>query len=126
MRALSALELQSMQETVKGIFTAAFQVWRRTSVTDPGGGQTDVYALHSTVYGLYYPNSGSTASSERPLQLSNQVFTSEDYTIYFPARTDVRHEDRVVVEGMTLEVVEIGQTTVGLEIQMLVGANEVT
>src|SRR5215210_1937858 len=125
MRPLSALEIQGMQNTVAGIFTAEIQVWRRTHVTDPGGGQTDTYGLHSTVYGMYYPNSGGVASNERPLDMSNQVFTTEDYTLYFPARTDIQHEDRLVVEDLTLEVKSIGQTTIGLEIQMLVGANEV-
>jgi hypothetical protein len=115
-----------MQDTVKGIFTAEFQVWRRTHITDPGGGQSDTYALHSTVWGMYYPGAGSNALTERPLEMSNQIFTAEDYTLHFPVRTDIEHEDRLVVEGMTLEVKTIGQTTVGLEIQMQVGANEVT
>jgi hypothetical protein len=57
--------------------------------------------------------------------MSNQIFTTEDYTVYFPARTDIQHADRLVVEDLTLEVESVGQTTIGLEIQMIVGANEV-
>ena len=126
MRPLSALEIQGMQQTVAGIFTAEIQVWRRTHVIDPGGGMTDTYSLHSTVYGMYYPTAGGTAANERPLEMSNQIFTTEDYILYFPARTDIQHQDRLVVEDLTLEVKSVGQTTVGLEIQMIVGADEVS
>lgn len=123
MRALSNLELIGMRNTVKSIMTTTVQVFSRTHVADPGGGVTDTYALTYTLKCLYFANSGAAPESIN-LQYE-QIVTSEDFTFIFPVRSPINHEDRLIADGKTFEVKYLAQATSGLEIVMLVIANEV-
>jgi hypothetical protein len=121
MTPLSSKELQGMRETLADTFTTLVEIWRRTTVSDPGGGQTDTWAKVHTYPTQFY----GTGGNERQLP-GNIVETIGDFTFYFAVDADIHQQDHIVYGDRTFNVERVGGATDALFIGLLVGANEVT
>lgn len=91
--------------------------WRSTSTTDGGGGSSIVWALHGTVNTTLAPPS----SSEREAAAQQGLEVTHVATV--PLHVAVTRGDRLVVRGMTIEVVYVEAGTHS-SVQRVLGREE--
>jgi hypothetical protein len=112
--------LSRVQTVITRTFTAEATVLRKSSVSDGAGGSVDSYAAVGT-----YPCSFSPpmiSPLERETAFGIQAVGP--WVFRFPAFTDIRPTDRLVVDDRTFEVVS---PTVGsIEIMVRVNCQEIT
>jgi hypothetical protein len=97
---ISTTELQQIQSDVaSAACDKDCDIQRATTSNDGYGSQTETYTTIATVKaGMTQPSGG---------MLQNYSFIIEDlaaWQVKFPIGTDVRHRDRLSIEGQTLEV----------------------
>lgn len=121
MQPLTLNELKGMRETVGSVMTTPVEVWRRATVSDPGGGQTDTWSKAHDYKCLYYGNAGK----ER-LTTSGIIETIADFSFTFAYDADIHQQDRLKFDGRTFEVVTVGGATNEIDTDLNVSANEIT
>lgn len=99
-------------------FTDSTQIRRKTAITaDGAGGQKptsgDGYSTVATVFGLL------TTTRYQPQErgMANQVVAVVTYKWYGPAGTDIRQQDRVIVDSRTFEVKGVSVDTSGMPLE---------
>lgn len=95
----SAEQAQLQADFVAAVCDKTCVVTRRPTTSGSSGEPTGVYAqIATTVCGLRQPTAG---------ELQNYAFLIADktaWTVLMPAATDATHQDRLIIEGQTLEV----------------------
>ena len=120
MQPLTSGELEGMQQTLQDTFTTLVAIWRRTTVSDPGGGQTDTWSKVHEYHTMFYGNAGT----ERQLP-GNIIETISEFTFFFAPDADIKREDHVLYKDRTFNVERVGGQTDELTVGILVGANEI-
>lgn len=95
-------------------------IMRKAQVADSTGGYTDSYTAVSTVLCSF------SRSQITPIERENavQVLAISFWNFVFPAETDIRTTDRIVVSGRTFEVVS--SATGSIELATRVVCQEIT
>lgn len=101
MNAISAQELAAIQADAAATLDKPCVINRKTTTKDKYGSQ-------STVWNKISPN-GLMAGLTQPTagQLQNYAYAIASlatWQVHLPVGTDVQHQDRIVVDGQTLEV----------------------
>src|SRR5436190_19299923 len=114
MQSLSQLELDTMRSTLGAVLTTDVEVWRRTTINDPGGGQLDTWAKVHDYKALFYGNTG--VERQTP---TGVVLTIMDFTFYFAVGSDINQQDHLKVGVRTFNVERVGGATDGIQIGLL-------
>lgn len=87
--------------SISHLLNRTFNRWRKTEVSDGGGGVTVVWALQDTIDGRLSAPSPSEreAAAQEGIQIS--------YVLYLPADSDVARGDRLVDGDITVEVLSV-------------------
>lgn len=99
---LTAADLAYARQMQERTMTSSADVYRRTISSDGMGGQTIVRTKVSTVICRVAPSSPEIAVVQAGKLLEEGV-----YRVTFPALTDVKTTDQLVVETKTLEVLTV-------------------
>jgi len=110
-----------MRSTLNAVLTTNVEVWRRTSTVDPGGGEIDTWSKVHDYKGLFYGNAGVERQTPNGV-----VLTIMDFTFTFPVGSDIHQQDHLIVGIRTFNVERVGGSTDGIQVGLLVGANEIT
>jgi len=107
---------------IERTFTGSVQLYRKVSVVDNTGGQTDTYEILAAIPCSYYRTGITPVEREN----ATQVLTVTIWTFVFAAGTDIRPTDRLYVpaEGRTFEVVSFESGS--FELARRVTAQEIT
>lgn len=112
--------LDRVQTVIQKTFTASAVVYRKGSVSDGAGGSVDSY----TAVGTYACSFAPPMISPLERETAFGIQAIGPWVFRFPAFTDIRPTDRLVVDDRTFEVVS---PTVGsVEIMVRVNAQEIT
>jgi len=101
MNTISAAELASIQADAAATLDKSCEIQRKTTTKDKYGGQTVVWNTVSPdglMAGLSQPTAG---------QLQNYAYmiaSQASWQVHLPVGTDVQHQDRLIIDGQTLEV----------------------
>lgn len=98
---LTACEQTALAADIAAVaLPSSGQIQRATTASDGAGGRTRSFATVATVACRVTPQGGSEA------ERSDRMRDKEAYKVAFPAGTDIRIDDRIVVDGLTLAVEE--------------------
>ena len=102
MRPLTTEQLLRLRSTVAGNFTSTATIRRPTSAKNPRGGADTSYSSVAT--GVLCRVVANAGEAER--ESGGQLKAFSSYKVYFPAGTDIKPKDQLVIGTTTLEVVE--------------------
>lgn len=105
--ALAAAEIAAIVADMTAVQPSSAQIQRATNTTDSMGGRSRAFSTVATV-ACRVKVEGSGASES---QAGGKIEDAQTYRLAFPAQTDVRITDRVVVGGMTLAVDAVNTPT---------------
>lgn len=97
---LSADQLAAMKATINASFPDSATIQRPSNVSDGAGGWTSAVSTTGP-HSCRVDPAGSTANEYMTV---DEIFSSSAHIITFPAGTDVRAQDRIVVGARTFEV----------------------
>lgn len=87
--------------TLAHLLNRTFARWQQTETTDAGGGVSVSWAQNGTVKGRL----SSPSPTER--QAAAQEGVQVTHVVYLPSDTDVARGERLVVDGITVEVLTL-------------------
>lgn len=99
---LSAEDFQAARDTQRLTMLDEATIQRPTEVSDGMGGIEHTWEAIGTVICRIAVNAGRDA-----FVIAGQLRETAPWKVTFPALTDVRVTDRLIVKGMTLEVVGV-------------------
>ena len=102
--------------------TRAVQVRRPVSVSDGAGGRTSTWSTVATVDGRV----DRAESVEHAGEVDGRTATRTKAVVWLPAGTDVRQNDRLLIDGVTWEVASVRDRHSSIELARTVEAVEVT
>jgi hypothetical protein len=116
MRPLTADQLSRMRSCVSGNFPSTAIIARKTSVTDARGSAGTGYSNVATL-------ACRIEEDKAPIEAvsGEQLHATSGYKVYFPAGSDVRPSDKLIIGSLTLQVTE-GYTTTSNQVAVLVYA----
>lgn len=97
---ISAREAAALATDVAGVLPSSAQIQRSTNASDGAGGRTRAFGTVLTVACRITPD----ATGAREVLSAERLRDAEPYRVAFPAGTDVRITDRIIVAGLTLSV----------------------
>lgn len=97
---ITTRELAALATDVATVLPSSGQIQRATTSSDGAGGRTRSFSTVATVACRITPHS----MDEQELVTNDRFKDKEPFRVAFPAGTDVRLGDRVVVSGRTLSV----------------------
>lgn len=101
MTPISASEMSSIRASANSLLSLPAVIQRKTMTSDTMGQETEVWATVSSpglLVGMRQPG---------PAELSNYDFlvgSLSAWQVHFPNGTDVRHQDRLLISGLTMVV----------------------
>lgn len=114
---LTACEKTALSADIAAVaHPSSAQIQRATNTSDGAGGRTRAFSTVTTVMCRVTPQGG--AEGER----SDRMRDKEAYKVAFAAGTDIRIDDRIVVDGLTLSVEE-RKAPASVEIERIVMAS---
>lgn len=106
MTMLTENEICDLRGEFDDLLGESCEIQRATTTSDGMGGSTDTWATVATVCCTVAPVS-RTGRAERT---GEQVREVQARMVTLPAETDVRLTDRLIVNGQTLEVVDLRES----------------
>lgn len=123
MRVLTSGELAGMRGTFGALLTSSAVIWRRTSVTDPGGGTADTYGAVGTYPCQFTTQAGRGRSAESDLPGPGVIQISQNYIFLFAYDVDLKLVDRIVCDGKTFEIKAVADQSESVNLSTQVLAN---
>jgi head-tail adaptor len=99
---ITTREAASLALDVATVLPSSAQIQRATTASDGAGGRTRVFATVATVKCRVTPE--RDGGKMREIIAADHIKDKELYRVAFPAATDIRITDRVLVDGLTLSV----------------------
>lgn len=96
-------QLACARAHIVDILTDTCTIQRRTAVSDGRGGQTITYATLASAVACYVAPQSSSRSGE--MVVGGKVTSISDYVVSFIYTQDVVDTDRIIWNGLTLEVI---------------------
>lgn len=114
-------QLAAIGSALEAQFNDSTQIRRVTAVTSDGAGgrkptSGDGYSTIATVLGMLTTTRFGAAREDIT---ANQVVAAVNHKWYGPATTDVRQQDRLVIDGRTFEVRGVALDSSGMPLEAL-------
>jgi hypothetical protein len=97
---ITTRELAALALDVATVLPSSAQIQRATNTSDGAGGRSRAFSTVATVACRITPD----AMGAREILGNDKIKDTEPYRVAFPAGTDVRLADRVVIGALTLSV----------------------